>query len=231
MVNNLPHIKLNWMVACFGTFLLYSSALLIVISDFSGLLFSLGIIGFLLCIVGLVIFELLTFKENQSLHNMSYYIFGQFAIVVPFLCLSFINLTEKVTFSSFDIPILILFFACIWLNDTGAYLFGTAFGKHKMAPNISPKKSWEGFVGGVFLVTLITTLLWFFDILESKYIFYAIIICIAATVGDLLESVFKRRSGVKDSGKLLPGHGGILDRFDSVLLASPVLFLIIILLN
>lgn len=229
IANNLPNVRLNWTIACVETFILYISFLLLFIySNFSGILFALGILGLLICIVGLVFFELLTFKDNHSLHNMAYYIFGQFVIVIPFVFLSYLN-TIKVEFYSFDISATILFFVCIWLNDTGAYLFGSTFGKHKMAPNISPKKSWEGFVGGVFLVTLIATLLWIFNILGGGYVFYAIITSLAATAGDLLESLFKRRANVKDSGKLLPGHGGILDRFDSVLLASPVLLFTVIL--
>lgn len=229
IINKLPNVRLNWVVACICTLVFYVSSLLFVTSSLinSCLPHQLGSLGFLIYIIGIILAELLTFKEEQSLHNIAYYIFGQVVVTIPFLLLSFIN-SINLHFSNFDLPMLIFFFACIWLNDTGAYLFGTAFGKHKMAPNISPKKSWEGFVGGVFLVTFISTLLWVFNLLGIEYIFYSIIISLAATVGDLLESVFKRRSGVKDSGNLLPGHGGVLDRFDSILLASPILFFILI---
>ena len=228
IINKLPNVRLNWVVACICTLIFYVSSLLFVTSLTGPYLpFQLGSLGFLIYIIGIILAELLTFKEEQSLHNIAYYIFGQVVVTIPFLLLSFIN-SINLHFSNFDLPMLIFFFACIWLNDTGAYRCGTAFGKHKMAPNISPKKSWEGFVGGVFLVTFISTLLWVFNLLGMEYIFYSIIISLAATVGDLLESVFKRRSGVKDSGNLLPGHGGVLDRFDSILLASPILFFILI---
>ena len=230
IANNLPNVRLNWIFACIGVLLILAPTMLLPylshsFEEFKFLSVSSTIIGSIICIVGIAVSELFTFKENNSLHNMSYYVLGLIFISISFLALSIIN-NNSSSFSTYSVPSSILLFACIWINDTGAYLFGTAFGKHKMAPNISPKKSWEGFVGGVFLVTFITTLLWKFNFLEVQYIFYAVITSLVATLGDLLESVFKRRAGVKDSGKLLPGHGGILDRLDSVLLAAPIILLL-----
>lgn len=230
IANNLPNVRLNWIFACIGVLLILAPTMFLPylshsFEEFKFLSVSSTIIGSIICIVGIAVSELFTFKENNSLHNMSYYVLGLIFISISFLALSIIN-NNSSSFSTYSVPSSILLFACIWINDTGAYLFGTAFGKHKMAPNISPKKSWEGFVGGVFLVTFITTLLWKFNFLEVQYIFYAVITSLVATLGDLLESVFKRRAGVKDSGKLLPGHGGILDRLDSVLLAAPIILLL-----
>ena len=230
IANNLPNVRLNWIFACVGVLLILAPTMFLPylshsFEEFKFLSVSSTIIGSIICIVGIAVSELFTFKENNSLHNMSYYVLGLIFISISFLSLLLVN-NNSSSFSTYSVPSSILLFACIWINDTGAYLFGTAFGKHKMAPNISPKKSWEGFVGGVFLVTFITTLLWKFNFLEVQYIFYAVITSLVATLGDLLESVFKRRAGVKDSGKLLPGHGGILDRLDSVLLAAPIILLL-----
>ncbi len=229
IANNLPNVRLNWIFACIGVLLILAPTMLLLSYGSYGALsliyFLSTILGSIICIVGIAFAELFTFKENNSLHNMAYYVLGLIFIPISFLALSIIN-NNSSSFSTYSVPSSILLFACIWINDTGAYLFGTAFGKHKMAPNISPKKSWEGFVGGIFLVTFITTLLWKFNFLEVQYIFYAVITSLVATLGDLLESVFKRRAGVKDSGKLLPGHGGILDRLDSVLLAAPIILLL-----
>lgn len=227
IANNLPNVRLNWIFACIGVLLIFTPLMLLpyLFEEFRFLFCSLTLPFSIICIIGIAVAELFTFKENNSLHNIAYYVFGLIFILTSFFSLSIIN-NNNSSFSTYSIPTSILLFACIWVNDTGAYLFGTAFGKHKMAPNISPKKSWEGFVGGIFLVTLITTLLWKFNFLEIQYIFYAIITSLVATLGDLLESVFKRRAGVKDSGKLLPGHGGILDRLDSVLFAAPVMSLV-----
>lgn len=137
----------------------------------------------------------------------------------------------------------------VWMSDTGAYLVGSAVGRHKMAPVVSPKKTWEGFAGGL-LFAVGTALVWFAlywnpdispvygdqraifgvagesaagDIwLKLKWAGFGIVVGLAATAGDLIESKFKRTIGVKDSGSIIPGHGGMLDRFDALLLAVPV---------
>lgn len=131
----------------------------------------------------------------------------------------------------------------VWLSDTGAYLVGSTVGRHKMAPVVSPKKTWEGFAGGL-LFAVGTALVWYslywagqFDgaivtwgaeayddhvVGSLKWAGFGLVIGLAATAGDLLESKFKRTVGVKDSGSIIPGHGGMLDRFDALLLAVPV---------
>jgi phosphatidate cytidylyltransferase len=128
------------------------------------------------------------------------------------------------------------FFVLVWANDTFAYLGGTMLGKHKMCPHISPGKTWEGTVIGC-MMTLV--LAWFLSLIpyfgalrESHWdwILFALIIVVFGTCGDLVESLFKRNAGVKDSGNIMPGHGGILDRFDSLLFAAiPALIYITIL--
>ena len=122
----------------------------------------------------------------------------------------------------------LLIFIFVWLNDTGAYLIGITFGKHRLFQRISPKKSWEGFWGGLTIVALSSQVIaYYFPEIINWYhsLALAIVIAIFATYGDLVESLLKRSCGVKDSGILIPGHGGILDRFDSVILVSPAVFL------
>jgi len=124
-------------------------------------------------------------------------------------------------FSLFSVNVSPLYiFAAAWLCDTAAYIVGSVFGRHKMAPKISPKKTWEGFIGA--MIMSISFHLWLntqVGLFSSIYsvITYALGVCIAATLGDVYISYLKRKSGVKDTGSILPGHGGILDRFDSVI--------------
>ena len=122
-----------------------------------------------------------------------------------------------------DFPLLAGMFILIWMNDTFAYLSGRFFGKTKLIERISPNKTWEGTIGGVlFTIAAGVAIGLLFD--KEQVLFWVIsaaIIAPAAGVGDLLESLFKRNMNVKDSGNILPGHGGILDRFDATLFASP----------
>ncbi|HEV7517610.1 MAG TPA: phosphatidate cytidylyltransferase, partial [Thermoanaerobaculia bacterium] len=118
-----------------------------------------------------------------------------------------------------------LLMAIVWLGDTAAYYAGSRLGKHRMAPTISPKKSWEGAAAG-FVISLLAAAVWSFCRLgrvAPGLLALAAVTAVAAQVGDLAESMIKRGSGVKDSGNLLPGHGGVLDRIDAMLFAAPVL--------
>ncbi len=120
-----------------------------------------------------------------------------------------------------------LLVAIIWLGDTGAYYIGSRWGKHKLAPTISPKKSWEGALAGL-ATSLTATGVWSLcqlDRLDMRVLALGAITAVAGQVGDLVESMFKREAGVKDSGNLLPGHGGLLDRMDSALFAAPALLI------
>jgi phosphatidate cytidylyltransferase len=122
----------------------------------------------------------------------------------------------------------LLIFVFVWINDTFAYLTGITFGRHPLFQRVSPKKSWEGFWGGFTIVVLSSlAVAYYFPDLLTWYqsLSLGILTVIFATWGDLVESLLKRTGGVKDSGTLLPGHGGILDRFDSIILVAPAVFI------
>ncbi len=125
--------------------------------------------------------------------------------------------------------LLLLMFCLIWAADTGAYFVGKAFGRRKMAPNVSPNKTWEGFLGGIslsFVVAWIGASIIHLEITDY-FVFTLVVLLLAvfSVIGDLFESALKRVNNIKDSGKLLPGHGGLLDRLDSTLVVAPLYFL------
>ena len=178
-----------------------------------------------------------TFLPHQAmLPSLGNSVIGQLYIAVP-LALT-IRLTLVVDpFSSmtqYNGLLLLAIFIFIWVNDTGAYLVGSRWGKRRLAPNISPKKSVEGSIGGLLLVLLsavVLRLLLFPELSWLRILLIAAVVAIFGTIGDLFESSLKRRAGVKDSGKLIPGHGGILDRIDSLLLAVPAVYLLLAVLD
>ncbi|MGI6452085.1 MAG: phosphatidate cytidylyltransferase [Syntrophomonadaceae bacterium] len=126
--------------------------------------------------------------------------------------------------------IVLLAFVLTWASDTGGYLFGKAWGKHKMVPSLSPGKTWEGALGSVLLSTFISLAFFHFYAVDKYNLAYALLLGIMASViaqlGDLFMSGIKRFFGVKDSGKIIPGHGGVLDRFDSFILVAPWIFIV-----
>lgn len=150
-------------------------------------------------------------------------IMGVMYIGVPLLTLNLLYIYD-INNTSW---LVLVMFAMIWLNDTGAYLVGSAIGRHKLFERLSPKKSWEGFFGGMLFCIIAAVLLqWFYMGPELGYlsvtvIALGVIVPVFATWGDLAESMIKRSLNVKDSGHILPGHGGILDRIDSLLLVVP----------
>lgn len=147
-------------------------------------------------------------------------------LIIPISSLAFISqLTGKYE------PVLVMsVFIIIWAYDSFAYICGSLFGKHKMFPDISPKKSWEGFFGGMLLsIGFVFFLSPMFVILSrGEWLILTLIIVLTATIGDLIESAIKRNAGIKDSGIFLPGHGGFLDRFDSLLFAAPFVYLFLL---
>ncbi|MDD2299855.1 MAG: phosphatidate cytidylyltransferase [Fermentimonas sp.] len=168
-------------------------------------------------------------KRNDVLHGIIYSAFGQMYITLPMCLLMLISYSQPFIYggNGYDhIPILAIF-VFLWVNDTAAYFIGTLIGKHKLIEHISPKKSIEGFIAGVFF-TVISSFIFarlFPDFSIVFWIVFAVIVSLFGTLGDLFESLIKRTSSVKDSGNLIPGHGGILDRIDSLLVATPAVFL------
>ena len=164
------------------------------------------IIPFLYVIVPLIIIHVIPFEEK-------------------------INLKECIIWGKFDPTIILFMLILTWTFDTFAYLVGVTFGKHKILPSISSKKSWEGFVGG-FIFTVISSYLTYeyfgFESLKFPLII-SIILPFTATLGDFIESNYKRKARVKDSGNFIPGHGGILDRIDAFTITIPFLYILSIL--
>lgn len=155
---------------------------------------------------------------------------GGFLLVAPLYTSLPFAVTGAILFNSageFDPKLMLSLFLLLWSCDVGAYIFGMLFGQkngHKLYPSVSPKKSWEGFFGGLVSALTASLLLFKFDLLTINllHIFVVtLIVFIFSVVGDLFESLFKRHFGVKDSGSIMPGHGGLLDRFDGALFAFP----------
>lgn len=187
-------------------------------------------VPYILCVVYLLVAELYLKNENP-IHSWAYTMLGQMYITLP---LSLINIlafgsgdAEEMAEPNMLLPLSI--FILLWTNDTGAYCTGSLFGKHKLFPRISPGKSWEGSIGGGVLSLIVAGLIGYWANSNGEvqslnipvWIGLGLVVVVFGTWGDLVESLFKRTIGVKDSGKILPGHGGMLDRFDSSLLAIP----------
>lgn len=167
-------------------------------------------------------------KKKSPLVNIALTGFGIVFVSIPFSMLNFIAFPEFEGYNTYNYGLLISLFVFVWAGDSGAYLFGVRFGKHRLFERISPKKSWEGLLGGVVTAIAVACILTFVFPQYSTLLLVvmAITVVISGTLGDLVESMIKRSIGVKDSGRFLPGHGGLLDRFDSILFASPVIYFV-----
>lgn len=193
--------------------------------------FSLFPIALLLpTLFSIFIIELYRKKEN-AFGNIAYTILGVLYIALPFSLFTVIAFGTPVAFStnSYEPSKILGILFILWSSDTGAYLSGKAFGKHKLFDRISPKKTWEGTIGGgilAFVVAYIVSI-YFTEYRMIDWMIIALIIIAFGNLGDLVESLFKRTIDVKDSGTILPGHGGILDRFDSLIMSIPFMFIYI----
>lgn len=191
---------------------------------------------FLLIIPSLIIYsqELFSNKENP-IRNIAYSFMAIIYVSLPLaiaILLAFSN--TEISDYHFQPELLIVILALIWINDSCAYMVGVPLGRNRLFERVSPKKSWEGFIGGA-LFTIIAALIIQYYIL-SEQVFYSvtvisIIVIVFGTIGDLVESVFKRSINQKDSGNLLPGHGGILDRIDSFLFVIPPVWIYIVMVQ
>jgi phosphatidate cytidylyltransferase len=165
-------------------------------------------------------------NQEYPLINIAFTLTGLLYVAIPFTLLLVFTGPEEIKFAGLPV-ILVSYFCYTWIYDTVAYLFGKQFGKHKLFERISPKKTWEGTLGGavvtigfsIFLSSQINEMPWF------DYVIPAFLVIIFGSLGDLTESMLKRSLRIKDSGTILPGHGGILDRFDTMLISVPFVFL------
>ena len=197
-------------------------------------------IPYLISIMYLLISELY-FDRKNNIYNWAFALMSQMYVALPFalLCpLSFVEMPESCFMPQivyyYWYPLALFIF--LWSSDTGAYCFGSLLGKHRLFPRVSPKKSWEGSIGGALVAIaasqIIATFIPFcagLQGVQSLLVWggFALVVVIFGTWGDLVESLLKRRLGIKDSGNMIPGHGGMLDRFDSSLMAIPAVVIYI----
>ncbi|WP_019035735.1 phosphatidate cytidylyltransferase [Prevotella amnii] len=227
LVNGIKGVRINRFISTVaGVYFFLAVAVLEVGMVSSFVVF----VPYILCVIYLFVAELYLKNESPIL-SWAYTMLGQMYIAFP---LSLINI---LAFGNGDVSVggsanMLLplsVFILLWANDTGAYCTGSLLGRHKLFPRISPAKSWEGSIGGGVLSIIVAALIGHYgangagtkgmDIMV--WIGLGVVVVVFGTWGDLVESLFKRTIGVKDSGKILPGHGGMLDRFDSSLLAIP----------
>lgn len=218
----------NWKPTCF----LDSLCLACLVLGFGSYPLHILVIAWIILILLRFILQVLIVQKNP-IKSISIFALSQLYIGVPLAILG-IGVEEIK-----DPWILICAISMIWINDSGAYLVGSLIGRHKMFPRLSPKKSWEGFIGGIlFNVGAAFLFFYCFDLWCPLYpagvggwVLTGICVSIFATLGDLFESSLKRSLGIKDFGKIIPGHGGILDRIDSLLWVSPTVILLLTFLN
>lgn len=187
--------------------------------------------------MGLFLVQLICFK---NIRTSDVALCGGAGVVIPFSlsCLLFVRYLPENSLLGISLVFFMLF--CAWFGDSGAYFAGTFFGKHKLCPEISPKKTVEGFVGGIITVGIVAFIhcfvfnTFFADGATMSYLLYVPVgmaACVAGVFGDLSASIIKRKYSVKDFGNIMPGHGGVLDRFDSVLFVAPFIYMVFSFLN
>lgn len=184
-------------------------------------LFGAGLAFLLLLIPGMLVCELYRRGPNP-VASVGVTLLGVCYVALPLSLMCYIPIVGSETWNPW---VLVACIVIVWANDVFAYLVGMAFGRHPLFERLSPKKTWEGFVGGlagaiasgIVCSHLLQRSLWF-------WVGLAAVVAVAGVLGDLVESMFKRSAGVKDSGRTIPGHGGVLDRFDALLLATPFVF-------
>lgn len=220
LMNQQKGVKINRNICVLGSVALFLSFFYYGINPVQTGIF----IPYLIIIIYLMVSELYLKKENP-LNNWAYAMLSQVYIALPFSLLNVLAFQsdETISTTSYQYIFPLSIFAFNWINDTGAYCTGMLLGKHPLFKRISPKKSWEGSIGGaVFCIAASFAFAHFFPFMSiGEWIGLALTIVVFGTWGDLSESLMKRQLGIKDSGTILPGHGGILDRFDSAILAIP----------
>lgn len=163
-------------------------------------------------------------KSENPFSELAFIFLGQVYVILAFILLySCAFVLDKDVFSK---NVILGYFFCLWANDTGAYVCGSLFGKYHLAPAISPNKTWEGSAGGAALVVVVLYINYHFfkDLSLTNWMVLGVTVIVMGTLGDLVKSVMKRSRNVKDTGSILPGHGGILDRFDSLIGSVPFVY-------
>ena len=224
LVNNVEGVRVNrFITTVAGAYLFLAFA-----GVCSGLTPSVVFIPYLLTIVYLFISELYT-KAPNPIANWAYTMLSQLYVALPFSMINVVAFRSSGDAVMYDYMLPLSIFIFLWTNDTGAYLSGSMFGRHKLFPRVSPGKSWEGSIGGGILVLVVAAVIGHVAngqdgghlLSVPAWMGLGLVVVFFGTWGDLVESLFKRTLGIKDSGKILPGHGGMLDRFDSSLMAFP----------
>lgn len=188
-----------------------------------GLLETKYIFGFFPLILVIMAAELYR-KKVKPLENIAATIFSIIYLAVPLSLINLLVFSPVFEANAYSPKLLIALFALIWIYDSGAYLVGVSIGKHRLFERISPKKSWEGAIGGTIIAITASYFISHFipEIKTIHWLVLSFLIVVSSTFGDLTESMLKRYFNIKDSGYILPGHGGVLDRFDSLFFAAPV---------
>ena len=225
LVNDRPGVAVNRFISTVaGVYFFLAMA-----GTCSGFTSSTVFIPYLITIIYLLVAELYA-KQEDPIHDWAYTMMSQMYVVLPFSLLNMLAFRAAPEGIMYVYTLPLSVFVFLWVNDTGAYCCGSLFGKHKLFPRVSPGKSWEGSIGGGIFVLVAAALVWYltdtYDMNPTgmgmwEWMGLGLTVVVFGTWGDLVESLFKRTLGIKDSGNILPGHGGMLDRFDSSLLAIP----------
>lgn len=225
LVNDRPGVAVNRFISTVaGVYFFLAMA-----GTCSGFTSSTVFIPYLITIIYLLVAELYA-KQEDPIHDWAYTMMSQMYVVLPFSLLNMLAFRAAPEGIMYVYTLPLSVFVFLWVNDTGAYCCGSLFGKHKLFPRVSPGKSWEGSIGGGIFVLAAAALVWYLtDVYDMnptgmgmlEWMGLGLTVVVFGTWGDLVESLFKRTLGIKDSGNILPGHGGMLDRFDSSLLAIP----------
>lgn len=236
LVNQRKNVNVNRFISTVAAVYFFYAMTYYCSDIYAGIAKSVVFIPYLVTIVYLLIAELYL-RQEDPIQDWAYTMLAQMYIALPFSLINVLafNATNDgmVAFNTL-LPLSIFIF--LWINDTGAYCCGSLLGRHKLFPRISPAKSWEGSIGGAIFVLAVAWLIGEYDnnmlaldaehtripmLTIPEWLGLGLVVVIFGTWGDLVESLFKRTLGIKDSGNILPGHGGMLDRFDSSLLAIP----------
>ena len=224
LVNNSGDVRVNRFICTVaGVYLFLAFA-----GFCSGITPAAVFIPYLLTVVYLFISELYT-KAPNPINNWAYTMLSQMYIALPFSMINVVAFHSTGDAHVYDYLLPLSIFIFLWTNDTGAYISGSLLGRHKLFPRVSPGKSWEGSIGGGLLVLAVAALVGYLanssegghTLSIPAWMGLGLVVLFFGTWGDLVESLFKRTLGIKDSGNILPGHGGMLDRFDSSLMAFP----------